>query len=711
MITVSDWLIVGLCAGTVSIVRESREENALYELREMVARDVDAVAVLNPSTRAASCDLFPADPLEPPGDNDGVTVFVAWQPSPILGLHLDRHDVQSCRCSSPVARAILSRPGCQDDGIAAFCFHLLEEIAQGLLVVGSLSVHQVGRRSAQPTNETPVDGRCTLVMAHRGPPRHLRAALAHAAAIRGVEGRTLVGLDIDEADMGSHEAVTSDHSGVEFFRVSPSPAGPYVVRRKLIEGVGDPLIIFHDSDDLSCSDRFEKLAPSLAADSVGLVGSHELRLDELSRRVIAVRYPLDVNGALGIGPSLAQLHPSTIVKRDVYERVGGFSTHVIFSADTQFLLRAFFHTRVRNVDEFLYIRRKHPGALTVRPDTGNGTPARVRTEAPWWADFARVKSGSRKLEESSLRQFDSSTAYRFERVFQQGGTNLPGPSKDAGSEGTAVCESVNECAPLGGGNIAFSIGREAPDVLVIIPSHGHFEYVKKAVRSLHGGAVNHAKPARQYVIVDDASAEWESVDWSTWPNPNCWKVHFGDHGGLTRSWNVGLRLAAEISAKYTVCTNSDVLFSPNWFDALVSALEGGFDLVGPVTNAPGHAPWQNVLPFCHPDQLVCDDQREQMGAVVAALGRHAVGPIEAPINGFFMMAKTETWWRGAFSDQAVFDPAYPLVRNEVELQQRWVRQGRRVGFCPQSYIFHYRSVSRPEGLKGKSGRGAYRPTN
>jgi len=403
------WLIIGLSAGRESIVREVAESQALRELLGMAARDIDAIAVLNPATRTALGEGIPEF------GGCGLTVLLPCQRSPVLGLQYDRYDVQSFCCAAPIAREILGREG--DGGISVFCFHLLEEVAQGRQVLKSLSVRQVGR--LRPNLPIAFDAHAyTVVMAHRGQARHLRAALSHIGTIRGTGGKIMVGLDIDDADLASNEDVAAAFPQVEFFRISPSPAGPYVVRSKLLKQVTDPLILFHDSDDLSCSDRAEKLTAALEENGVGMVGSQELRLDELSKRVVAVRYPLDVNGALGIGPALAQLHPSTVIRRELYERIGGFSTHVIFSGDTQLLLRAFFHTKVRNVDEFLYIRRKHPDALTVRPDTGNGTPARIRTEAPWWADFARVKAGMRKLEESSLRRFDSQTTYELERVFQ-----------------------------------------------------------------------------------------------------------------------------------------------------------------------------------------------------------------------------------------------------------------------------------------------------
>jgi GT2 family glycosyltransferase len=243
-------------------------------------------------------------------------------------------------------------------------------------------------------------------------------------------------------------------------------------------------------------------------------------------------------------------------------------------------------------------------------------------------------------------------------------------------------------------------------VLVIIPTCGHFEYAKRAVHSFLKWTSDAVTNDSQFVIVDDASEEWLTLNWTDWPSSQ--RFHFEKRGGLTRSWNEGLRLALKWGSQYAICTNSDVLFSQGWFSPLSEALSKGFDLVGPLTNAPGHARWQNVLPFCYPDRPLVDDSDHSIGCISEMIRKKAVDTIEARINGFFMMAKTETWWRGAFSDVDVFDPKLPMVHNEVELQRRWFRLGFRVGVVPRSYIFHYRSVSRPEGLRGRSGGGAFR---
>jgi GT2 family glycosyltransferase len=250
---------------------------------------------------------------------------------------------------------------------------------------------------------------------------------------------------------------------------------------------------------------------------------------------------------------------------------------------------------------------------------------------------------------------------------------------------------------------------KAPDILVIIPTYENFGYARNAAWSLMETRPDSTHITADYLIVDDGSEEWDAVDWSKWPATERVHIRFDKNAGLTRSWNAGLELARELGAAYSVCTNSDIVFSPGWDSWLVPAVENGVDLIGPVTNAPGHAIWQNVSSFLHGTPLRLDDAPEHIAAVAAHVSTVRIDPVEAPINGFFMMAKTNMWWKQSFSTHAVFDPAFPLAYNEQELQNRWHTQGRKIAFSPRSYIFHYRSVSRPAGLRGHLGLGAFRP--
>jgi hypothetical protein len=95
---------------------------------------------------------------------------------------------------------------------------------------------------------------------------------------------------------------------------------------------------------------------------------------------------------------------------------GGLSTHLPIANDSQFLLRAFFSMRIRNVDEFLYIRRRHPTSLTNAPETVYDNPQRRKLNAQWSADFEAVKRSRLRLEDSSLRPMRRVDPYRLDPI-------------------------------------------------------------------------------------------------------------------------------------------------------------------------------------------------------------------------------------------------------------------------------------------------------
>jgi GT2 family glycosyltransferase len=241
------------------------------------------------------------------------------------------------------------------------------------------------------------------------------------------------------------------------------------------------------------------------------------------------------------------------------------------------------------------------------------------------------------------------------------------------------------------------------EVVVIVPSFSHFGYAKTTVET----ALAHT-PGCKVALVDDASPDWKKQDWKKWPLAGMHLHRFARNGGLTRSWNYGLRLARDWGAPYAVCANSDLLFTPGWFEALKASLAAGCHLAGPVTNAPGHNPLQQVARYL-PDYKLTDDPR-YLAKAAARLGRlfqpgHFV---KARLNGYCMAARTDVWWSGTHDKDSVFDPKHKMVLNEDELQGRWKKLGRLAGAVPASFVFHYRGVSRRHGHRGKEGRGWFR---
>lgn len=241
------------------------------------------------------------------------------------------------------------------------------------------------------------------------------------------------------------------------------------------------------------------------------------------------------------------------------------------------------------------------------------------------------------------------------------------------------------------------------ELLFILPTYGHFDYARACLESF----VRHTQPGTYHVaIIDDASPEWFQIPFSLWPVCPKHYLHFVTRDGLTRSWNAGLQLARQHDFQYVICGNSDLLFTEGWYEPLKIALNSGFDLVGPVTNAPGHAGWQNIK---HYARCALTDERLYLSTVARRLRKHPKKVYTCRfINGFCMAAKMKTWWAGAFDEDNVFDPRHKLTGNENELQLRFRSRGLHIGYVPRSFVFHYRSVSRPAALTQSSSRGAYR---
>jgi hypothetical protein len=290
-------------------------------------------------------------------------------------------------------------------------FAFLRAIAYAAIHVDRLLVRQIPERKVPTPSHDSIPK--ALLMPHRGDARHLRAALYSISQAAGNSLSVRVGLDVD--DTSEHSGLASAHPGVKFFHASPAPVGPYVIRQELAERSAEPLICFQDSDDLSCYDRFATLSGALVETGCGIVGSQELCLDEIRAMVYPVRYPIDSSAALATRSNHVLLHATLMATRNAFFECGGLSTNLMIASDSQFTLRAFFKTSIRNVDEFLYIRRRHAASLTNAPETAHGNPFRCALGDRWNADFEAVKNGKLKLENSSLRRMKRSEPFRMER--------------------------------------------------------------------------------------------------------------------------------------------------------------------------------------------------------------------------------------------------------------------------------------------------------
>lgn len=255
----------------------------------------------------------------------------------------------------------------------------------------------------------------------------------------------------------------------------------------------------------------------------------------------------------------------------------------------------------------------------------------------------------------------------------------------------------------------------------ICPTHKeaeHHSYTRLAVASFLRYCPNGVP-----IVIDDASPDWDvryhlDLNELVYGAPNVYTHRFEEWGGLTRSWNYGLRLAFDLGVEYVIVGNNDILFCEGWQEGLLKALAAGYALAGPISNAPGITAGNLAeVGTWHPEYQLTDEAAYLNGLSAFLRNKYAAKIVEAPVNGFFQMAKAATWYEGRFDEINVYKPRNdftskgkrnptPLMTlNEDELQGRWRAKGWKTAVCPSSFIFHYRSVTRgPQFCRGRSFR-------
>ncbi len=238
-----------------------------------------------------------------------------------------------------------------------------------------------------------------LLIPHKGTVKLLKRCISHLSKTPLIPGQTTICFD----DKGYKKPIEYNiNSHIDLFFNSPLGVGPYLARHYSIVNSEKKYVFFQDSDDISVRSRFKKQLNELKRRDLDMIGSHELRIDQMARCIMVVRFPIDVNKALennGIHPLF---HPTSMISRSGYLKTKGFSTNLKFSYDLQFLMRAFFFLKIGNIDEFLYIRFKRQNSLITHHKTGLNTPIRSFLLWRWMVDLKLIKENKLDLEDSSL---------------------------------------------------------------------------------------------------------------------------------------------------------------------------------------------------------------------------------------------------------------------------------------------------------------------
>jgi hypothetical protein len=320
--------------------------------------------------------------------------LVPHKPAPVAGA---RHDgeVTDFVCTPELFRKALARR------FGSLCYDV---------AAAALGYSQPVRISVNGSPWVAGGAEVAVIIPHRGSTDRLRACLLHSMAACPA-AKFFVG--IDEPVTAAHYDIVEQFPDAGFFAVQPGHAGPYVIRQFLIERTESDFIAFLDSDDAACAGRFDVQIQAAMNSGADICGCHELRLEDATGTVEAVRYPGDVNAALGDPIAHVQLAPTTIVRREAFLRAGGFSTRRRFASDREFLLRANITAKIINCDAFLYVRLRHKDSLTMDPATAPGSRYRRRFTELWERDARAISAGAKSLESSALRPRHLLKTYRF----------------------------------------------------------------------------------------------------------------------------------------------------------------------------------------------------------------------------------------------------------------------------------------------------------
>lgn len=280
------------------------------------------------------------------------------------------------------------------------CYHFMTMVLEGKNQIEQIFTHQIGHPNPVLVHQSENRESAEVIMPHKGNLEELETALWYLKKQQTAPQK--ISVCFDEFVSGDHFKLADKHSKARFFVNFPSGVGPYPSRDILARGTEENVIVFHDSDDISTSNRIAVLTNILKNNIADAVGSHELRVNKIDKKIEAVRFPLDVIDLEDKRNRHSILFPTTAMKKSAYLKAGGLSTIRRHSSDSQFYWRAHFFLNIRNVDEFLYIRVKRANSLTTSSATALGTNVRERLNRQWRMDFDRIQNRNISLLESTL---------------------------------------------------------------------------------------------------------------------------------------------------------------------------------------------------------------------------------------------------------------------------------------------------------------------
>ncbi|MBN2133944.1 MAG: glycosyltransferase [Sedimentisphaerales bacterium] len=192
--------------------------------------------------------------------------------------------------------------------------------------------------------------------------------------------------------------------------------GPYVRRNFAIERANAPFIVIHDADDIMCEEKLQRLHAAISANErLGVVGSfYRMFLDNFE----GIEHCEDVTLATSQEEILEAYrnfgacdfcpHGAAIIRKRLFEEIGAYDENP-FGSDSFWLAKVAEYAcrsdeiALKNVPEFLMLRRMHAASQTATLPTFDSRSRRARFVAHWRGQLAAAMRGLRSDSPAELK--------------------------------------------------------------------------------------------------------------------------------------------------------------------------------------------------------------------------------------------------------------------------------------------------------------------
>lgn len=167
---------------------------------------------------------------------------------------------------------------------------------------------------------------------------------------------------------------------------SSANVGPYRLKNVLIARTDTPVLAMQDADDRSHPQRLSRQLAHMDRSGADLVGCWARYINPAGRPYAIGPVLPDINFWMRMGLSTTLRHPTAIMRRSLFEVLRGFDGSTKFGADQEFILRAAYLHKLRNVCCALYDLRQTRGSLSRSAATGMRSEVRRRYRARYHAE-------------------------------------------------------------------------------------------------------------------------------------------------------------------------------------------------------------------------------------------------------------------------------------------------------------------------------------